>query len=357
MHDLKTLGWDSFFESGFEPFKDAGYGVGRVALEHKGGYRLYTEEGELAAEITGRVRFEALGRADFPAVGDWVAITVQPGEAKATIHAILPRKSKFSRKTAGSVTDEQIVATNIDTVFLIQSLDKNYNLRRLERYLVLALESGAAPVIILSKTDLSDAVEQRQREVEAIAPAVPVHAISTKLNEGLDQLNAYLGVGRTIAFLGMSGVGKSTLINRLVGRDVQKVREVRAHDHRGVHTTRHRELVILPEGGLLVDTPGMRELQLWDVGEGLSDSFADVETLAAQCRFSDCTHKQEPDCAVRVAVEGGSLDPKRLENYLKMGKELEYLESRQDSRTQLKRKERTRKLMKEYNKIKRNKPR
>ncbi len=356
MHDLKTLGWDSFFEKEFEPFKNAGYEVGRVALEHKGGYRLYTESGELPAEITGRVRFEALGRADFPAVGDWVVITVQTGEAKASIHAILPRKSKFSRKLAGSVTDEQLVATNIDTVFLIQSLDKNYNLRRLERYLVLALESGAAPVIILSKADLSESVEAKRLEVESIAPGIPVHAISTKMNEGLEQLNAYLCAGRTIAFLGMSGVGKSTLINRLVGRDVQKVQEVREHDDRGRHTTRHRELVILPTGGLLVDTPGMRELQLWDAGEGLSDSFTDVETLAAGCRFSNCTHKQEPDCAVRDAVGNGSLDPKRLENYLKMGKELEYLESRQDTKTQLKRKERTRKLMKEYNKIKRHKP-
>jgi ribosome biogenesis GTPase / thiamine phosphate phosphatase len=357
MHDLKTLGWNSFFEKEFEPFKNAGYGIGRVALEHKGGYRLYTESGEIPAEITGRVRFEALGRADFPAVGDWVVITLQPGEGKASIHAILPRKSKFSRKIAGSVTDEQIVASNIDTVFLIQSLDKNYNLRRLERYLVLAIESGAAPVIILSKADLSDSVEERQLEVEAIAPGIPVHSISTKMNEGLEQLNAYLGAGRTIAFLGMSGVGKSTLINRLVGRDVQKVQEVREHDDRGRHTTRHRELVILPTGGLLVDTPGMRELQLWDAGEGLSDSFTDVETLAAGCRFSNCTHKQEPDCAVRDAVESGSLDIKRFENYLKMGKELEYLESRQDTKTQLKRKERTRKIMKEYNKIKRRKPR
>jgi len=356
MHDLKTLGWNSYFEKEFEPFKNEGYGVGRVALEHKGGYRLYTESGEIPAEITGRVRFEATGRAGFPAVGDWVAITIQPTEAKASIHAILPRKSKFSRKIAGNVTDEQLVATNIDTVFLIQSLDKNYNLRRLERYLVLALESGAAPVIILSKADLCESVEERRLEVESIAPGVPVHAISTKLSEGLEQLNAYLGVGRTIAFLGMSGVGKSTLINRLVGRDVQKVREVRAHDDRGMHTTRHRELVILPSGGLLVDTPGMRELQLWDVGEGLSDSFSDVETLAAQCRFSNCTHTQEPHCAVKEAVESGSLDAKRLENYLKMGKELEYLESRQDSRVQVKRKERDRKIHKEYNKVKRRKP-
>lgn len=356
MHDLKTLGWDSFFEKEFEPFKSEGYGVGRVALEHKGGYRLYTESGEIPAEITGRVRFEAAGRADFPAVGDWVVITIQPTEAKASIHVILPRKSKFSRKIAGSVTDEQIVATNIDTVFLIQSLDKNYNLRRLERYLVLALESGADPVIILSKADVCESVEERRLEVEAIAPGVPVHAISTKMGEGLEQLSAYIGAGRTIAFLGMSGVGKSTLINRLVGRDVQKVREVRAHDDRGVHTTRHRELVVLPTGGLLVDTPGMRELQLWDVGEGLSDSFSDVETLAAQCRFSNCTHRQEPDCAVREAVENGSLDTKRLENYLKMGKELEYLESRQDTKVQLKRKERDRKIHKEYNKVKRRKP-
>ncbi|HJQ67693.1 MAG TPA: ribosome small subunit-dependent GTPase A [Blastocatellia bacterium] len=357
MHDLKTLGWDSFFEKEFEPFKNEGYHVGRVALEHKGGYRLYTENGEMPAEITGRVRFEATGRADFPAVGDWVVISVQTAEEKALIHAILPRKSKFSRKIAGSVTDEQLVATNIDTVFLIQSLDKNYNLRRLERYLVLALESGADPVIILSKSDLCETVEERRGEVEAIAPGVPVHALSPKLGQGLEQLNPYLGAGRTIAFLGMSGVGKSTLINRLVGRDVQKVAEVRAHDDRGKHTTRHRELVILPSGGLLVDTPGMRELQLWDVGEGLSDSFTDVERLAAECRFSNCTHRQEPDCAVREAIENGSLDPKRLENYLKMGKELEYLESRQDTKTQLKRKERDRKIMKEYNKIKRHKRR
>ncbi len=346
MPDLEVLGWNSFFEEAFEPYRSEGHTVARVALEYTGIYRVYTEGDELLAEVTGKFHFQADSRSDFPAVGDWVAITAYASENRAFIHAVLPRKSTFSRKAAGTTAEEQIIATNIDTVFLVQGLDNDYNLRRIERYLTVAMKSGARPVIILSKADLCDSVEQRVDEVARVAPDVPVHAISSKQNQGLEQLSQYLATGITVAFLGSSGAGKSTLINRLVGRDVQKVQEVRAGDDRGRHTTRHRELIILPSGGLLIDTPGMRELQLWEVGEGLADTFADIEGLAARCRFSDCAHENEPHCAVKEAVSEGSLDAKRFENYKKMGKEVEYLDTRLDTRAQVARKEREKRIHK-----------
>ncbi|MCI0488423.1 MAG: ribosome small subunit-dependent GTPase A [Blastocatellia bacterium] len=332
MPDLNDLGWNPFFEEAFAPYKAEGHSVGRVALEYQSLYRIYTEAGEMLAEVTGKFHFQAESRSDFPAVGDWVVITPFASEKKAVIHTVLPRRSAFSRKVAGAVTEEQIVASNIDTIFLVQGLDGDYNLRRIERYLTVALESGAEPVVILSKADLSDEVEERRLEVERVALGVPVHAISSVKNLGLEQLNQYLCAGLTIAFLGSSGAGKSTLINRLMGKDVQKVREVRARDDRGRHTTVHRELIILPAGGLLIDTPGMRELQLWDAGEGLSDTFADIDSLGGECYFSNCRHENEPGCAIKEALEDGSLDAARVENYKKMQKELEYLDSRQDSR-------------------------
>jgi len=351
MHDLKTLGWNTHFEKEFEPYRE-GYEAARVALEYQGLYRVFAESCELLAEVTGKVRHQARERADFPAVGDWVVINRVPNENKATIHSILPRTSKFSRKVAGELSEEQIVATNVDTVFLVQGLDKNYNLRRIERYLILAFESGARPVVILSKADLCEDVEDRVREVEKVALGSPVHAISAKKSEGLEPLNQYLGLGITVAFLGSSGVGKSTLINRLLGEERQKVQDVREEDSKGRHTTTHRELIILPQGGLLIDTPGMRELQLWDAGEGLTDSFSDVEALAAECRFSDCAHTSEPGCAVKVAITEGALDAKRLENYMKIQKELEFLNSRQDARAQANRKERDKKIHKAFNRMK-----
>ncbi|MCA1994954.1 MAG: ribosome small subunit-dependent GTPase A, partial [Coleofasciculus sp. S288] len=306
--NLELLGWSQFFANSLNSQWRDGYTVGRIALEHKTTYILYTEHGELPAEVTGKLRYQATGRQDFPAVGDWVAISLRDGEQKATIHAILPRKSKFSRKIAGGKTEEQIVATNIDTVFLVAGLDGDFNLRRLERYLLLVWESGANPVIVLNKSDLCDDAQGRRQDVEAIALGVPIVVLSAAKNQGLDALKPYLKPGQTVALLGSSGVGKSTLTNQLVGKFVQAVGEVRQGDDRGRHTTTHRELILLPSGGLLIDTPGMREIQIWAGDESLQDTFADIHAIAKQCRFRNCQHDLEPGCAVQQALEDGTLN-------------------------------------------------
>jgi ribosome biogenesis GTPase len=352
MYDLKTLGWRAHFENAFAAYHDQGVEPARVALEYQGQYRVFAAGDELMAEVTGRVRYQAATRADFPAVGDWVVIQKVPNEKKALIQAVLPRASKFSRKAPGETTEEQIVATNIDTIFLVQGLDNNYNLRRIERYLLMAFESGARPVIILSKADLCDDLDARLGEVEQVAIGTPVHAISAKTGTGLEPLNDYLGEGLTVAFLGSSGVGKSTLINRLLGNERQKTRDVRAEDSKGRHTTVHRELIVLPSGGLLIDTPGMRELQLWDVDEGLGDTFADVETFARDCYFTDCGHNSEPDCAVKGAIADGMLAAERLESFKKMKREKEHLAARTDIKMQMSRKEKIKKIHKAYNRMK-----
>src|SRR4029453_2987166 len=300
--------WDEFFERHFERYAASDYLSGRVALEHKHFYRLYTERGEVLGEIAGKLRHEALDRAALPAVGDWVVIRPRPEGDKVTIHSVLPRKSKFTRKVAGSRTDEQIVGTNIDTVFLVTSLNQDFNPRRIERYLTVAWEGGADPVIVLSKSDLCDEVEERITETRMLVGGVPIHAVSVVNREGLTDLTRYFRHGQTVALLGSSGVGKSTLINHLIGRDQLRVQEVREDDGRGRHTTTHRELILLPDGGLVLDTPGLRELQLWNGEGGLQLAFDDIETLASRCYFSDCRHQDAPPCAIREALAQGGVD-------------------------------------------------
>ncbi|HEU5239970.1 MAG TPA: ribosome small subunit-dependent GTPase A [Pyrinomonadaceae bacterium] len=342
--NLTTLGWNEFFESAFHTYAAKGYACGRVALEHKHFYRVYSECGEVRGEIAGRLRHEALEQGDLPVVGDWVVIRPCPERDKVTIHAVLPRKSKFTRKVAGFRTEKQIVASNIDTVFLVTSLNQDFNPRRVERYLIVAWESGARPIIILSKSDLCDEIEERTREIKAAVGEVPILAISILTREGLNELSRYLKHGQTVALLGSSGVGKSTLINHLLGHEYLKVQETREHDGRGRHTTTHRELIVLPQGGLVIDTPGIRELQLWDGESGLHVAFADIETAAGHCYFSDCRHRDEPRCAIREALADGAIDRARYQSYEKLQKELTYLARKQDVRAGIAEKKRWKKL-------------
>jgi ribosome biogenesis GTPase / thiamine phosphate phosphatase len=351
---LNDWGWRPLFENAMAPYQTEGCVPGRVVLEHKHMYRVMTAYGEVLAEVSGKLRFQATGREDYPAVGDWVAASVREAEGRATIHGVLPRFSKFSRKAAGNTTEEQIVAVNVDTVFLVQALNQDFNIRRLERYLILAWESGANPVIILSKADLCDDTEEKLSQVYSAAAGVSVHAVSSVDGTGIEALKPYVGHGSTVALLGSSGVGKSTLINRLYGKEVQDTGGIREEDGRGRHTTTHRELILLPEGGLLIDTPGMRELQLWDADEGISAGFQDVESLTSECRFHDCTHGKEPGCAVQAALKNGTLDNERYQSYLKLQRELAYLARKEDVHLRLQEKAKWKQL---HMQMRSNKPR
>lgn len=328
--DLTTFGWSEFFEANFESYAGQGFMPGRVTLEHKNLFRVYTRYGEVFAEISGKLRHEATSRRDLPAVGDWVVIRAQREGGRAIIHAVLPRRTCFARKLVGSRTEEQIVAANVDTVFLLTSLNQDFSLRRIERYLLIAWESGANPIIILSKSDLCDRVADPINDIQAVAHGVPIHAISVVTGNGLQDIAQYFKRGQTVALLGSSGVGKSTLINHLAGVDRLKVQTVRESDDRGKHTTTHRELVLLPAGGLVLDTPGMRELQLWEGDESLQLVFDDIEALAASCFFSDCQHQDEPRCAVREALVAGTIDAGRYQSYEKLQKELKYVARKKD---------------------------
>jgi ribosome biogenesis GTPase len=346
---LADLGWNDRFQEAFAAHTASNRVPARIVLEHTHLYRVASADEELLARVSGRLRHRAGSRPDYPAVGDWVAIEpTDTGEAR--IHSVLPRFSRFSRRAAGDVTEEQVLAANVDVVFLVGGLDDDYNPRRLERYLVVAWESGATPVIVLNKADLVADPLRHVAEVEGRAPGVAVHAVSAAHPASLDILRAHLGRGKTGALLGSSGVGKSTIINRLLGQDLLRTREVRISDSRGRHTSTARQLVVLDGDGILIDTPGMRELQLWDTGQSLGDAFADVAGLAAGCRFRDCRHMTEPGCAVRAAVERGELDADRYESYSKLAAEREYQQRQIDERAMLDHKRRTKTLTKALNK-------
>ncbi|HEY9615853.1 MAG TPA: ribosome small subunit-dependent GTPase A [Microcoleaceae cyanobacterium] len=342
--NLAAFGWSDRQAHSFAPYCQQGFTAGRVVSEHRHAYRLYTEQGEQMATVTGKLRHQATGIQDFPAVGDWVVIQSRP--TSATIHAILPRTSQFSRKVPGNTTEEQVIATNVDTVFLMSGLDGDFNLRRIERYLILVWESGATPVIVLNKADLCLELEQRCADVEAIALGVPIIPLSAVHQQGIEQLTPYLQPGQTIALLGSSGVGKSTLTNLLKGEAVQAVQAVRPGDDRGRHTTTHRQLIVLPSGALMIDTPGMRELQVWSGVEALPETFTDIAALAQQCRFHNCHHDQEPGCAIQQALADGQLEAGRWVNYQKLQRELHYLTRQHDQRAALAEKERWKKIHK-----------
>ena len=349
MVDLADLGWNDRLTALFVPHAADGLVPGRVALEHTHIYTVMLADGEKLARVAGRLRHHAAKRADFPAVGDWVGVDPTTQEGDARIRAVLPRFSRFSRRAAGDPTEEQVVAANIDTVFLVAGLDRDFNVRRLERYLLVAWESGAAPVIVLNKTDLVDDPVPFVEQVRALAPTVPIHPMSSHQPESANVLRQHLGAGRTGALLGSSGVGKSTIINTLVGHERLRTREVREDDSRGRHTTTARELVVLPGGGVLIDTPGMRELQLWETG-ALADTFADIEGLAADCRFRDCRHREEPGCAVRAAASDGTLEAGRLESFQKLQNEQAHQIVMQDQRAQIEEKRKWKVLTKAANK-------
>jgi ribosome biogenesis GTPase len=288
----------------------------------------------------------------FPVVGDWVVCRIDDASSKALIQNILPRKTKISRKVAGERTEEQVVAANVDTVFLVMGLDGDFNLRRMERLLTTAWEGGVFPTVVLNKEDLAAHPEAHRRDVEAIAPGVPVLTLSALKARGLEQLQSFLGKGQTVALVGSSGAGKSTLINQLLGSEAMKTREVRAGDDRGRHTTTHRQMFRLPGGGLLIDNPGIREVQLWGAEGGLQASFDDIEALSVDCRFRDCEHQSEPGCAVLEAVEDGRLAPERLENYRALQRELLYLARKQDEGAERAGKRRWKIIQKAYRKSK-----
>jgi ribosome biogenesis GTPase len=348
---LTDLGWSPYFQIHFQQEEPEGCVPARVSEESKGFYRVLAEEGEFLAQLAGRIRYRTEDRDDLPAVGDWVVVAPRPAENRATILAILPRRTILSRKEAGRTAEEQILATNLETVFVVTSLNQEFNLRRIERYLAVVWGSGAQPVVLLSKADLCPDVDAVRARVERVVPGALVHSVSAVSGQGLESVRQYLRPGRTAAFIGSSGVGKSTIINALAGEAMLRVQPVRATDDRGRHTTTSRQLIVLPGGGIVVDTPGMRELQLWESSAGLAHAFDDLEALAQECRFRDCRHRGEPGCAVARAIEDGALSRERLENYRKMEAELRFLETKTDLRARSAEKVRTKQLMKAQKRI------
>jgi ribosome biogenesis GTPase len=330
---IRSYGWSERLQHDFTPYAAQGFVAARVVIQQRGHYRIVADAGEMEGRVSGRFSHEA-AEGEFPVTGDWLAIELKDGVG--VIQAVMPRATTFTRRAAGPSGAAQVVAANVDVALLAASLNRDLNLRRLERYLATTHESGARPVIVLTKADISEDAAELTAGVEAIAGGAPVIACSARTGLGLDALRAHLRPGETAVLLGSSGVGKSTLVNALAGSDRMATRDVREDDARGRHTTTHRELILLPSGALLLDTPGMRELALWEVQAGLDAAFADlrgdIDALAEACRFRDCGHQNEPGCAVRAALEDGRLDADRYESWRKLQREMAYETRREDPR-------------------------
>ena len=319
--DMNQYGFSDRFQALAGMYPE--YTVGRIISQEKGLYQLVTNQGEKLAEVSGKFRYHAESASDYPAVGDFVMVDWNDHGSNAIIHNVLYRKSCVIRKAAGNTRQEQVVAANIDTIFLCMSLNNDFNLRRLERYLSIAWDSGAVPVIVLTKADLCRDLAEMQAEVASVAIGVDVLVTTALEKDGYRQILPYIADGKTVAFIGSSGVGKSTLINCLLGEQRLDTNGLR-NDDKGRHTTTHRELIRLPKGGLVIDTPGMRELGMWDSGSGIDQAFGEIEELASRCKFRDCTHHNEPGCAVQRALLDGSLSKERWLSYLKLKSENDY---------------------------------
>jgi ribosome biogenesis GTPase len=327
---IQDLGWDAYFEALRSDCVGQGCVPARVISQHRGLWRVAGDFRECWAEPSGKLRKESEAGGDWPAVGDWVSAEFLPGQPNATIQQILPRRSRFVRKVAGKQIAEQVIVANIDVALIVVALDGDFNVRRVERYLAQCWESGARPAIVLNKADACAERAKLAAEIEEVAMGAPVFLVSAKNGEGLEPLEASFRKGQTIVLLGSSGVGKSTLVNRWLQEERQSTHEVRESDSRGRHTTTSRELFQMPGGAMIIDTPGLRELQLWNAAEGLTQSFADVDERASQCRFTDCQHKNEPGCAVQAALASGVLDADRLESWRKLQREQEFLMRKMD---------------------------
>ncbi len=333
--NIKDYGWNEFFEKEWNKNSKAEMFPGRIIADYGQLLRVMTEDGELQVSRPIGKNEEVMQLA----VGDWVGLEYFRETNTHHIHFVLARKTKFSRTAAGIELKEQIVAANVDIVFLIQSLNRDFNVRRLERYMIAAWESGAMPVVILTKMDCCDNVAEKKAIVYETVPGVEVFAISCITGSGIDEIRKYIIPGKTIALLGSSGVGKSTLLNCLAGKELLKIGEIREYDDKGRHTTTHRQLVLLPEGGLILDTPGMRSLSLWEADSGMEVMFGDIEEMVTKCRFQDCKHKNEPGCAIRKALNNGSLDHKRWESWSKLQKEYVNFEARKAMKQKIKEKQ------------------
>lgn len=342
---IRDLGWDACFEAAWNARSKDGCVPARVVSQQRGLWRVMGDFAECWAEPSGNFRKDSEAGGDWPAVGDWIGVEMPAGQTTALIQRILPRRSKFARKMPGKQTEQQVIAANIDIALIVAALDGDFSVRRIERYVAQCWESGARPVLVLNKADACAELSERTAEIAAIAMVVPVFFVSARTGEGLEELEATFRKGQTIVLLGSSGVGKSTLVNRFLEEERQATHPVRESDSRGRHTTTSRQLFVLPSGAMIIDTPGLRELQLWNASEGVSQTFADVDEIASQCKFHDCQHEDEPGCAVRTAIESGALDAGRLESKRKLQREQEFLLRKTDPEMRSAEKKRTKIIM------------